>query len=119
MSFCFNRSAHLVVLLLTLLTSRLPTAVSLGARRQYHSYHHLSQNNTNNTRTLYKQNKPSAQNLSRRRSSLPNSKSSTSMSIQDETEMLLERAAKLRALAAQRQVELASLRVNQGDQVAY
>ena len=91
----FNIAIRLVTLLLVVLLVSLPAAVTgFGARRQYHSYHHLSQQSTK---------KKTKKNIKR---TIHHSPSSSSLS---ETEMLLERAAKIRALSAQiRAVELAS-----------
>ena len=108
---------------------------AFGARRQYHSYHHISQknrSNTSNRRTTRSRRHtypPAASSVSsvtvtdtlQPSSSTTNSRGSTSdvgtsdtaapltsSSLQDETELLLERAAHIRELNARRREELLS-----------
>ena len=65
---------------------------SFGARRQYHSYHHISQSKGHG-RTIRGNNGKTIDNQ--------DSSSSSKIAPQDETEILLERAARIRALSAQ------------------
>lgn len=72
-------------------------AEAFGARRHYHSYHHFQ---SRSNRSSLKQTSQEAK---------PSSNLKASISSQDETEMLLERAAKIRELSRQIQnVQLTS-----------
>ena len=84
------KSTLLVTLPLIFCMTSIPHGVeAFGARRQYHSYHHFQAKNGKN--------------------SLRQSDRRASASIQDETEMLLERAEKIRDISRRMQeVQLSS-----------
>ena len=111
----FSLHYAILVLVILFLSTSIQSVVSFSARRQYHSYHHLSQYNKSYH-------------------SIEDNNSSSSVSIvtsrpqdegkDDEIELLLEKAAKIRNLAAyvqqikqkQRQVQLTSSRhITSGD----
>ena len=99
MTFNTLRSVTLIMMML-LLTSLPSTSTAFGARRQYHSYHHLSQQTSSKKKNI--------KHGGNKRDHSP--LSSLAGNPQEQTEMLLERAARIRALSAQiREVELATI----------
>lgn len=102
--------SHLLMLIVTLLMSSISMQVdAFGARRQYHSYHHISQKKETSRslrRNIGKTYSPNDDVDSSTKSNNISSPSTTAAMSLIETELLLERAAHIRELNARRRGEV-------------